>query len=132
MPRIFVVCTVLIAFLSDLGAIPLSESLNSLGSSSNTTNASIVIVQGGIGKKAAQSQFLWPVAQITDATTVGRNIMQLTNPSAISFLKINADSTVSTRTAAQFLSDIGAQPAGSYLATANNLSDVGNVPTSRS
>src|SRR5262249_36953744 len=38
---------------------------------------------------------------------VGRNILALTNPSAISFVKIAADNTVSTRTPAQMLTDIG-------------------------
>jgi hypothetical protein len=41
------------------------------------------------------------------ATTVGGNLFTLTNPGAISFLTINANNTVSTRTAAEFRSDIG-------------------------
>jgi hypothetical protein len=44
---------------------------------------------------------------IMDATTVGAGLITVTNPSAIRFLKINADNTVSTRTAAELLSDIG-------------------------
>jgi hypothetical protein len=47
-------------------------------------------------------------------TTVGQNIVTLTNPSAIRFIKINADNTVTARTAAEMLSDIGAQASGSY------------------
>jgi hypothetical protein len=43
-------------------------------------------------------------------TTAGVNIFTLTNPSAISFVEIAANNTVSTRTPAQVLSDIGAQP----------------------
>jgi hypothetical protein len=50
------------------------------------------------------------------ATTVGGNIFTLSNPSAIRFLRINADNTVTARTAAEILSDIGAQAAGSYAA----------------
>jgi hypothetical protein len=49
------------------------------------------------------------------ATTVGANIFTLANPSAIRFLRINADNTVTARTAAEILSDIGAQASGSYL-----------------
>lgn len=41
-------------------------------------------------------------------STVGLNILNLTNPSAISFVKIAADNTVSTRTPAQVLTDISA------------------------
>lgn len=51
-------------------------------------------------------------SNITGSTTVGRNILSLTNPSAISFVKIAADNTVSTRTPAQVLSDIGAAASG--------------------
>lgn len=57
---------------------------------------------------------------ITGSTTVGRNILSLTNPSAISFVKIAADNSVSARTPAQVLSDIGAQASGSYAASGTN------------
>lgn len=65
------------------------------------------------------------------ATTVGGNIFTLTNPSAISWARINADNTVTTRTAAQTLGDIGAQASGSYAVTTNNLSDLANAGTAR-
>ena len=42
------------------------------------------------------------------ATTVGGNLLTLTNPSAITFLQVNANNTVSTLTAASFRSAIGA------------------------
>jgi hypothetical protein len=42
------------------------------------------------------------------ATTVGSNLFTLTNPSAVTFLRINADNTVSARTAAEMRTDIGA------------------------
>lgn len=48
-------------------------------------------------------------------TTVGTNLVTLANPSAVRFIRINADNTISSRTAAELLSDIGAQAAGSYL-----------------
>jgi hypothetical protein len=41
-------------------------------------------------------------------TTVGANLTKLANPSAIRFIKINANNTVTARTAAQFRADIGA------------------------
>lgn len=46
-------------------------------------------------------------ARITDATTVGQNIVKLPNPSAVRYLKINADNTVTARTAAEMVSDLG-------------------------
>jgi len=39
-------------------------------------------------------------------TTVGQNIFTLTNPSAITFLRINADNSVTAQTAANFKSDL--------------------------
>lgn len=42
------------------------------------------------------------------ATTAGANIFTMANPSAISFLRINADNTVTARSAAELRTDIGA------------------------
>jgi hypothetical protein len=44
---------------------------------------------------------------ISDSTSVGQNLMKLTNPSAISFIRINADNQVVTRTPSQVLTDLG-------------------------
>jgi len=49
------------------------------------------------------------------ATTVGSNLFTLSNPGAVRFLKINADNTVTARTAAEMLSDIGAAASGSTI-----------------
>ena len=46
-------------------------------------------------------------ALITDSTTVGQSMMKLTNPSAVRFLRINADNTVTARTAAEMVTDLG-------------------------
>jgi hypothetical protein len=43
----------------------------------------------------------------TGQTTVGLALLQLANPSAVRFLIINADNSVSSRTAAQMISDLG-------------------------
>jgi hypothetical protein len=56
-----------------------------------------------------------PVTSINDSTVVGRNLVKLANPSAITFLRVNADNTVSTLDAATFRTAIGAQVSGSYL-----------------
>ncbi len=70
-------------------------------------------------------------ANITASTTVGRNLLNLTNPSAVTWNRVNADNTVSSRTAAQTLSDIGAQASGTYVTsvtgTANNLTVTGTT-----
>lgn len=63
------------------------------------------------------------------ATTVGNNIFTLTNPSAITFIRVNADNSVTARSAANFLSDIGAQPAGTYLTSANIVATITNGVT---
>lgn len=41
-------------------------------------------------------------------TTVGRSVFRLTNPSAVTWIRVNADNTVTARTAAETRSDIGA------------------------
>jgi hypothetical protein len=45
--------------------------------------------------------------RITDSTTVGQNLVKLTNPNAITFLRVNADNSVTARTPAQVLTDLG-------------------------
>ena len=46
-------------------------------------------------------------SRITDSTTVGQNLVKLTNPNAISYLRVNADNTITARTPAQLVSDLG-------------------------
>lgn len=46
------------------------------------------------------------IASITDSTTVGQNLVKLTNPSAISYLRVNADNTISALTLAQLKTDL--------------------------
>jgi hypothetical protein len=48
---------------------------------------------------------------LSNETTVVGNLLSLANPSVISFIKIAADNTVSTRTPSQLLGDIAAEPA---------------------
>lgn len=55
------------------------------------------------------------------ATTVGSNLFTLTNPSAITFLRVNADNTVSTLDASTFRTAIGA---GTLSAESDTLSTV--------
>jgi len=46
-------------------------------------------------------------AALLDATTVGEALIELTNPSAVRYLRINADNSVTTLTAAQLRTDLG-------------------------
>lgn len=54
-----------------------------------------------------------PVNTISDSTTVGQNIVKLANPSAVRYIKIAADNTVSAITAAQLQTDLGL-PSGTF------------------
>lgn len=58
------------------------------------------------------------------ASTVGGNIFQLTNPSAITFLRMNADNTVTALSAANFVTAIGATTVGASLLNLSNPSAI--------
>ncbi len=72
-------------------------------------------------------------ANITASTTVGRNLLNLANPSAVTWNRVNADNTVSSRTASQTLSDIGGDNASNIssgtLAAARGGTGVSNTGT---
>lgn len=51
----------------------------------------------------------------TTATTVGKNLVTLTNPSAITFPRINADNSVSALSASAFRTTLGAAPYGTII-----------------
>lgn len=48
-----------------------------------------------------------PVSTINDSTTVGQNLVKLTNPSAIRFIRINADNTVTALSDADMRTALG-------------------------
>jgi hypothetical protein len=63
-------------------------------------------------------------------TTIGQSMFTLTNPSAITFPRFNADNTVTGRTAANFRSDIGAGTVTSVnIASGTPLSIQNNTTT---
>lgn len=71
------------------------------------------------------------VSTISDATTVGQNLVKLTNPSAITYPRMNADNTVTARTMAQSRTDLALHPVtitaitgGSQATTSTSLADV--------
>ncbi len=54
-------------------------------------------------------------------TTVGQNLFTLTNPSAITFPRFNADNTVTSRTASELRGDIGAGTGNGNALTSSSL-----------
>jgi hypothetical protein len=69
------------------------------------------------------------------ATTVGSNLFTLANPSAVTFIQINADNTVTTLDATAFRSAIGVGSGGTVSSvagtgTVNGISLTGTVTTS--
>jgi hypothetical protein len=89
--------------------------------SGNLTVSSTATISGtNTGDQSAISDFAGTAAQFdtactddnflftSDSTTVGDNLLGLTNPSAITFIRINADNTVTALSASSFRTAIGA------------------------
>lgn len=67
-----------------------------------------VVAQGSITRRAPLSLVRQVSAsQVSDATTVGRNLMRLTNPGAVRFLRFNADNSVSVLNASDTRTALG-------------------------
>jgi hypothetical protein len=66
------------------------------GLSGNSTTGDITLTVTGV-----------TASQITNSTTVGQNLVTVTNPSAIRYLRINADNSITTLTATQLKNDLG-------------------------
>ena len=62
-------------------------------------------------------------------TTIGQSIFTLTNPSTISFPRFNADNTVTSRSAANFRTDIGAGTVTSVNVASGTPMSIGNNTT---
>ncbi len=86
-----------------IGTTGVLEDLNTLGAASA---ADQFIVSTAAGVFAYESGST--VRTSLGATTVGSNLFTLTNPSAITFLRINADNSVSALSASDFRTAIGA------------------------
>lgn len=72
---------------------------------------------------------------LLNANTVGQNLIQLANPSAISFFRVNADNTISTLTAAAFktalaLGTMADQNANAIAATGGSISGLSSLGVS--
>jgi hypothetical protein len=68
-----------------------------------TLGTALAVTSGGTGSTTASG-----ARTNLGATTVGSNLFTLANPSAITFIRVNADNTVSTLDAANFRTAIGA------------------------
>lgn len=66
----------------------------------SSTDDALAVFDGTTGKLIKNSSYI--------PTTVGGNFINLTNPSAISFLRVNADNTISTLSDIDFRNAIGA------------------------
>jgi len=60
----------------------------------------------GLITAASNTTISIPASSISDSTAVGRNFITLTNPSAITFIRVNADNSVSALSASDFRSAI--------------------------
>ena len=102
----------------DLPGVNIAGNQNTTGTASNVTGT-VAIANGGTGATTA------PTARTNlGATTVGSNFFTLTNPSAITFVRINADNTVSTLDAATFRTAIGAGTGSGTVTSVTGTSPV--------
>jgi hypothetical protein len=103
---------------------------NTTGTAANVTGT-VAIANGGTGSTTAAA-----ARTALGATTLGSNLFTITNPSAITFPRFNADNTVSSLNAADFRTAIGAGTASGTVTsvggtgTVSGLSLSGTVTTS--
>lgn len=114
------------------GVTTFSAGTTGLTPSTATTGAitlagTLVVANGGTGSTTAAG-----ARTNLGATTVGGNLFTLANPTAITFLRVNADNTVSTLDAATFRTAIGAGTGSGTVtgvtATAPVVSSGGTAP----
>src|SRR5690606_5613135 len=66
--------------------------------------------QGYTSAEASKLSGIASGATNNPSTTVGSAILNLPNPSAVRYLRINADNTVTARSASEMLADLGGAP----------------------
>ena len=128
-----------ISYLSSLTLLtPLPIASGGTGSSSTTfvnlainVTGTLPVANGGSGGTTAAT-----ARTNFGATTLGGNLFTISNPSAVTFPRFNADNTVSSLNAADFRTAIGAGSGGGSVTsvagtgTANGLTLSGTVTTS--
>lgn len=103
------------------------------GGSGAPTFGTLSVTAGGTGATAASG-----ARTNLGATTLGANIFTITNPSAVTFPRFNADNTVSALNAADFRTAIGAGTGGGSVTsvagtgTVNGITLTGTVTSSGS
>ena len=93
---------------------------NTTGTAANVTGT-VAVANGGTGATTAAA-----ARTNLGANTVGSNVFTLTNPSAITFPRFNADNTVSALNAADFRTAIGAGTS-STVGTVTSVTGTGTV-----
>lgn len=83
-------------------SLPSTINVNTTGNADNVTGI-VAVANGGTGANTDSG-----ARTNLGATTIGSNLFTLTNPSAITFPRFNADNTVSSLSAADFRTAIGA------------------------
>ena len=96
----------------DLPGVNTTGNQNTSGTASNVTGI-VAVANGGTGATTAQN-----ARTNLGATTLGSNIFTIVNPSAITFPRFNADNTISSLSAADFRTAIGA---GTSTATVTSV-----------
>jgi len=81
--------------------------VTSVGGTGTTAGLSLSGTVTGSGNITLGGTLSTPVSTINDSTTVGQNLVKLPNPSAVRYLRINADNTVSALTLSELKADIG-------------------------
>lgn len=96
-----------------------------------TLNVALPVSSGGTGATSASG-----ARTALGATTLGGNLFTITNPSAVTFPRFNADNTVSALSAADFRTALGVGngtvTSVSGTGTVNGITLTGNVTTSGS
>ena len=90
----------------------------------STISGTLPVANGGTGATTAAT-----ARTNLGATTVGANVLTLTNPSAITFPQFNADNTVSALDAASFRTAIGAGSGGGSVTSVSVVSTNGFTGT---
>jgi hypothetical protein len=111
--------------LSDIGATNNVGTVTSVGGTGTVAGLTLTGTVTTTGSLTLGGTLSTPVSTINDSTTLGQNLVKLTNPSAIRFLRINANNTVDTLTDSAFRTAIGAGTSS----TTGTVTSVGGTGT---